>query len=207
MAQFNRITMETSSTFGGYLRGSNIVVGYNHGNDHAFLAAQPTYTTSSIPTIKYDHYLVLILGQCRDGFNINQDILLFDLESMHQTKLATKLPISLGFGGAVNYGKDKAYLFPIQNGSIWELDLYGMSFKIVPHTLLPKFRRYPSIMTDGRWIFVVANFNMSGTFPDEEGFFKIDSVARSVDFVHVENWPVYEEAPNCVYAGKVDGIY
>lgn len=58
-------------------------------------------------------------------------------------------------------------MFPIQNGSMWEMDLVAITFKIMDISL-PPFERYPSVMTDGRLIFVVAGFNKSSQFPNKD---------------------------------------
>lgn len=68
-------------------------------------------------------------------------------------------------------------------------------------------------MTDQIWIYILANFNSTPEFTDHEGIFQIDPVARTTQFLHVDNWPLanvcrsFEIPPPSIYTSDLNRIY
>lgn len=60
---------------------------------------------------------------------------------------------------------------------------------------------------------MLAMFKPNPVFRDHEGIFKIDPVAKTMEFLHVDNWPVkqdshiYQNPPTSVYIPKLNRIY
>lgn len=178
-------------------------------NSTKVIASFP-YNIYGIPTIKSDAKTVLILGRrciwnsVPDCWNKFLDITSFDLTTFTTTNLEAKLPHNVQSGGAIKFGKDKVYLFSADNQTIREMDLEAMKFINVMTIDSLWFYKYPTLVTDGNFIFLFANYQDGR---DTKGFHRIDPVSRTSDFVHVDNWPVFEEPPPCVYVSKLNTVY
>lgn len=177
------------------------VLRYSPSTNSSSIVAHLPYNIYGYPTIKLDNDTVLILGKGEEGLQI----LSFDLENAKMTTLGAKLPVSVCYGGAIKFGKDKAYLFPYANGSMWEMDLVTMTTTRVPVSL-PDFGTFPSVMTDDTFIFISVMFAVDSNFSDHAGIFQIDPVERTAEFRHVSNWPT-NFATNAVYVPKLKSIY
>lgn len=114
--------------------GNIFYFGADHDEEDKVIKYDPTTKSSSvvatlprsiyiIPTIKVDN-TVLILG----GSGSTRGILSFDLAHGTSSTLDAQLPplnVDLHGGGAIKFGKHKAFLFPINGESMWEMDLQG----------------------------------------------------------------------------------
>lgn len=94
---------------------NNKVLKYSPSANSSTVVAQLPRNIAAIPTIKLDNNTVLILGSGLTG----REILSFDLATRSTTTLETQLPFSVRFGGAIKFGRNKAYLFPELSGSMW----------------------------------------------------------------------------------------
>lgn len=145
-----------------------------------------------------------------------REILSFDLGQGTSSILEVQLPLGVGeLRGAIKFGKNTAFLFP-SDGSMWEMGLQGLTFQknfTKKNIHLPSFKACPSVLRDKSFIYILAGFEASPIFPDHNGIFKIDPVALTSQFLHVEDWPlangsrIYEVPPPAVYIPNMKRIY
>lgn len=194
--------------FGGGSNGDRIIKYSPLTNSSSVIAQYPVWSN---PTPKLDNNTVLILGKRGDEL----EIVSFDLARGTSSQLDVQLPVSLSYGGAIKLGKDKAYLFPIQKelnqGIIWEMDLATMSFKNMGLPF-PVISDFSSFLTDGRFIYIFARFK-SNLFTDTKGIFKVEPVAMTTSFLHVDNWPlanrsrIFVAQPASIYIPEMNRIH
>lgn len=184
---------------------------YSPSNNVSSVVAQLPYDIFAIPTIKVGKRVLILWNFKNSGL----EILSFDLAQGKTTKLDVQLPVSVRYGAAIKIGQDKAYLFLVakDNGSMWEMHLSRMSFKEMADISIPSFLHYPSVMTDGTFIYILAIFTATPIFTDSQGIFKIDPVSMTTEFLHVDSWllanssRVYSHPPPSVYVSKMKRIY
>lgn len=214
-------TIQTDESGNIFCFNSNVLK-FSRATNSTSVVARLPYRAFATPTIKLDDGVtVLMLGTyCRydghgDCVDKGREIISFDLTTNTYHILSTRMSISLQFGAAIKFGPGKAFVFPVGKSEIfkrdqdfmWEMNLTSLTFTKVPDIVLPGLAWDPVVMTDGHFIFLMGGFEPSEQFPDWRGFFKIDPIARTVEFVHVDNWPIYEEPPPCVYIHKLTRVY
>lgn len=174
------------------------------------VVAQLPLNSYAAPSIKLNNNTVLVLGSWTT--DRPREITAFELASGRISKLGVSLPLNVSYGGAVKFGRKKAYVISMEGEAMWEMDLVSLTFQKMAGFSLPIFKRMPSIMTDGAWIYILAGFKPSPGFPDIAGIFRIDPVAGTSQFLHVDGWPVngsliYEYPPPSIYIAAKNRIY
>lgn len=169
------------------------------------ISSKSSSVVGTIPQILLDNNTVLVLGR----YPQEKEILSVDLTTGTTIILDLKLPKDVRYGAAVKWRQDKVYLFHQFDG-VREWDLGSNTFKKMS-IKLPIFNQFPTVVTNETWIYILSNFDRNREY--QEGIFKIDPVAMTTQFLHVDNWPLanssryYNKPPQCVCVPKWDRIY
>lgn len=196
---------------GGKYSWENRVVKYSPATNSSSVVAQLPHDIWGVPTIRLDGNRVVFLGSFFSGRNL----LFYNLETGKMTKSLIQTPISFIYGVVLKFGKERAYLFrtSVAWSYMWEWGLEELTFSEMPDVVLPYFGSGSTVVTDHTWIYMLADFKTSQVFPENRGIFRIDPVARTNEFVHVDNWlqgnrpRFYLDPPRAVYIPGLNRIY
>lgn len=189
--------------FGAGYSPCSIISEYSPATNSSFIVHHP-FDFCGIPTLKLDERTILILGRWE---NSGRDVYSFDLVQRTISPLGVSLPIRVRDGCAIKFDQNTAYLLPKGSETMWEWDLARMTFREMTNIHLPVFEVRPTLVTDGRWIYILGLFARSSSFPENEGLFAIDPVRETTQFLKVNNLLAKKTSQSSVYVPKLNRIY